>query len=148
MGLTSCQKVGIIISGIECLKEQEKLNLVERLTEENVPTGYITMGCFGSFFSEQESSYTCDSCGVHWTEAKINNFNDLEDYALLKSIGELICDVNNESEFKSVYEEDREWLKYMYISSMCIVLDEYDISDEELYKKSFEYWKSQEKETE
>lgn len=112
------------------------------------PTGYITMGCFGSFFSEKESSYTCESCGVHWTEAKINNFNDLENYALLKSIGELICDVNNESEFKSVYEEDREWLKYMYISSMCIVLDEYDISDEELYKKSFEYWKNQENETE
>lgn len=36
MGLTSYQKVGSIISGIECLNEKEKLNLIERLAEQSI----------------------------------------------------------------------------------------------------------------
>lgn len=36
MGLTSYQRVGNIISGIECLNEKEKLNLIERLAEQSI----------------------------------------------------------------------------------------------------------------
>lgn len=159
MGLTSYQKIGSIISGIGCLNEQEKLNLIERLAKENIelkfnienkefPKGYIMMGCFGSYFSEDKSSYDCDLCGVHWIEAEINNFNDLKDYALLKSVGELIYDIDDESDFWSSFREDEDWLQDTYLSTMNLVLDEYFISDNDFYKMSFWYWNKQKKEKE
>lgn len=36
MGLTSYQRVGSIVSEIECLNEKEKLSLIERLAEKSI----------------------------------------------------------------------------------------------------------------
>lgn len=104
--------------------------------------GYIVRGCFGRDFSNKEASYDCELCGVHWTEAKIDGFESLKNYALSESVDDIFYEIENENDFNVVFDEDKECLRTNYLLIMEIALDDYDISYEDLYKIALNYWRN------